>query len=264
MPACTQADVLAFITAGAVDRSVAEATIGWIIALTHNARIKDRLVRTGQWDIRSQYMGSEIRDHTLGIVGFGGIARGVVELLKSFGMNPPIAYDPFPNQEAADRLGVRLASLDEVMKQADYVSVHCPLTEQTRNLIGAREIGLMKPTAFLINTARGGIVNEDALYDALKGGKIAGAALDCFEVEPVTKPSRFAEFDNVVLAPHCIAWTDELFRDIGRAGVPGDDRFVAGQEAPRRREPGNLRPPGLPGKMGAVKSEPQMNTDEHR
>jgi phosphoglycerate dehydrogenase-like enzyme len=219
--ACTSADVVAYITAGAVDRSVAEATIGWVLALTHNMRAKDKLVRAGQWDERSKYMGSEIRDHTLGVVGLGGIGRTVVELLRGFGMKQPIAFDPFPNKEAADKLGVRLVSLDELMREADYVSLHCPLTEQTRNLIGAKQLALMKPTAYLINTARGGIVNEDALYDALKTGKIAGAALDCFEVEPVTKPSRFGEFENVLLAPHCIAWTDELFRDIGRAVCQG-------------------------------------------
>lgn len=219
--ACTQADVLAFITAGAVDRSVAEATIGWILALTHHMRVKDQLVRTGQWDVRSKFMGSEMRDRTLGVVGLGGIGRSVIELLRGFGMRQPIAFDPFPNQEAADKLGVRLVSLDELMREADFVSLHCPLTDQTRNLIGSKQIAMMKPTAYLINTARGGIVNEDALYDALKSSRIAGAALDCFEVEPVTAPSRFRAFDNVLLAPHCIAWTDELFRDIGRAVCQG-------------------------------------------
>jgi phosphoglycerate dehydrogenase-like enzyme len=101
------------------------------------------------------------------------------------------------------------------------VSVHCPLTEQTRGLIGRREIGMMKPSSYLLNTARGGIVDEDGLYDALKSGKLAGAALDCFAEEPVTKPHRFGELENVILAPHSIAWTDELFRDIGRSVCQG-------------------------------------------
>jgi phosphoglycerate dehydrogenase-like enzyme len=219
--ACTAADVVAFITPGAVDRPVAEATVGWMLALTHHVPVKDRLVRTGQWDERSKYMGAELRDRTLGLVGLGGIARKVVELLKGWGMNPPIAFDPYANPAAAGQLGVRLVTLDELLRDADFVSIHCPLTEQTRGLIGRREIGLMKRDAYLLNTARGGIVDEDALYDALKQRRIAGAALDCFAEEPVTRPHRFGEFDNVLLAPHSIAWTRELFRDIGRSVCQG-------------------------------------------
>jgi phosphoglycerate dehydrogenase-like enzyme len=219
--ACTNADVVAFITPGAVDRPVAEATVGWMLALTHNALAKDRLVRTGQWDERSKYMGAELRDRTLGLVGLGGIARGVVELLRGWGMNPPIAFDPYMNPAAAGQLGVKLVSLDELLKNADFVSIHCPLTEQTRNLISRAQIAMMKPDAYLLNTARGGIVDEDALFDALKSRQIAGAALDCFAEEPVTKPSRFGELENVILAPHSIAWTRELFRDIGRSVSQG-------------------------------------------
>jgi phosphoglycerate dehydrogenase-like enzyme len=215
--ACTAADVLVTITTGAVDRSVAEATIGWMIALTHHMRIKDNLVRTGQWDERSLFMGRELRDRTLGVIGLGGIARKTIALLAGFGMKQPLAFDPFLTEEAALKAGARLVGLDDLLKQADFVSIHCPLTEKTRGLIGTRELALMKPDAYLLNTARGGIVDEDALYHALKNHRIAGAALDCFAQEPVTAPSRFTDLDNVLLAPHSIAWTDELFRDIGRA-----------------------------------------------
>jgi phosphoglycerate dehydrogenase-like enzyme len=215
--ACTAADVLVTITTGAVDRSVAEAIIGWMIALTHHLRIKDNLVRTGQWDERSRFMGRELRDRTLGVIGLGGIARKTIALLAGFGMKQPLAYDPFVSEEAALKAGARLVGLDDLLKQADFVSIHCPLTEKTRGLIGARELALMKPDAYLLNTARGGIVDEDALYVALKNHRIAGAALDCFAQEPVTASSRYADLDNVLLAPHSIAWTDELFLDIGRA-----------------------------------------------
>jgi len=215
--ACTATDVLVTITTGAVDRSVAEATIGWMIALSHHMHIKDKLVRTGQWDERSKFMGRELRDRTLGVIGLGGIARKTITLLRGFGMKQPLAFDPFVTEEAALKAGARLVGLEELLAQADFVSIHCPLTDKTRGLIGTRELALMKPDAYLLNTARGGIVDENALYDALKNHRIGGAALDCFAQEPVTAPSRFAELDNVLLAPHSIAWTEELFRDIGRA-----------------------------------------------
>ncbi|MDA0347561.1 MAG: NAD(P)-dependent oxidoreductase [Verrucomicrobia bacterium] len=213
--ACTEANVVLCTAVGAVDRPVAEATVGWMIALSHNMRMKDRLVREGQWDRRSGFMGSELRGHTLGIVGLGGIGRTLVKLLDGFGMNRPLAFDPFLDAQAASELGVDLVELNELMEQADFVSVHCPLNEQTTNLISHHELSLMKPTAYLINTARGGIINEDALFEVLSSDQIAGAALDCFVGEPINSPHRFGELDNVILAPHSIAWTHELFRDIG-------------------------------------------------
>lgn len=214
--ACTAADVVVCITAGAVDHSVAEATVGWMLALTHHVRTKDRLVRESRWNDRSHYMGSELRGRTLGLVGFGGIGRAVVRLLSGFGMQPPLVFDPFVSASAIAEAGGRAVSLDELLSQSDFVSLHCPLNEQTRNLIGARELSLMQPTAYLLNTARGGIVDESALYAALAGRRIAGAALDCFAEEPPATPPRFADLENVLLAPHSIAWTNELFRDIGR------------------------------------------------
>jgi phosphoglycerate dehydrogenase-like enzyme len=217
--ACTDAEVVVFIAAGAVDHSVAEAAVGWMIALTHHVRLKDSLVRDGHWDQRSHYMGRELRDRTFGAIGLGGIARKTIALLKGFGMNPPLAFDPYVTAHAAD--GVRLTSLDELLSTADFVSLHCPLNDQTRNLIGPRELALMKPDAYLINTARGGIVDEGALYESLSQRRIAGAAIDCFAEEPVVRPHPLGALDNVLLAPHSIAWTHELFRDIGRAVCQG-------------------------------------------
>lgn len=214
--ACTAADVVAFITPGAVDRSVAEATVCWMLALSHNLLAKDRLVRIGEWDERARYHGSELRGKTLGLVGVGRIGRAVVDLLRGFGMEPPLGFDPHVTPAAAAALGVRLVSLDELLSRADFVSLHCPLSESTRNLIGRRELARMRPEAYLINTARGGIVDEDALFEALQARKIAGAGLDCFVGEPITWPHRFGALDNVILAPHSIAHTHELFRDIGR------------------------------------------------
>jgi phosphoglycerate dehydrogenase-like enzyme/2-keto-3-deoxy-L-rhamnonate aldolase RhmA len=219
--ACTAADVVLFIASGAVNRSVAEATVSWMLALSHQIRNKDKLVREARWDERNQFMGKELRERTLGLIGFGGIGRALVRLLSGFGMNTPLVFDPFVPAATTASCGARSVSLDELLAQADFVSIHCPLTDQTRNLIGRRELALMKRASYLINTARGGIVDENALYAALTEGRIAGAALDCFSNEPLRTPSRFSEFDNVLLAPHAIAWTDELFRDIGRCVCQG-------------------------------------------
>ena len=246
--ACTQADVAVLIAAGAVDRSVAEATVGWMIALGHHLRVKDQLVRTGQWDQRSRYMGSELRDRVLGVIGLGGIARATIDLLRPFGMQPPRAYDPFADPATAGRLGVQLVALDELLRTADFVSIHCPLTAQTRGLIGKRELDLMKPSAYLINTARGGIVDEDALYLALRHGQIAGAAIDCFAEEPVTAPHRFGSLDNVLLAPHSIAWTHELFRDIGRAACQSMLDLSLGRRPKGVVNPAVLERPGFQAK----------------
>lgn len=219
--ACTAADVAVCITTGAVDRPVAEATVGWMIALTHHFRTKDNLIRHGGWDTRSRFMGRELRDRTLGLIGFGGIARQVLKLLANWGMNQPLVFDPFIDEATAAAAGARKVTLDELLRRADFVSIHCPLTEQTRNLIAAPQLALMRPQSYLINTARGGIVDEVALHAALKSGRLAGAALDCFAAEPVLTPPPLAELDNVLFAPHCIAWTDELFRDIGRTACQG-------------------------------------------
>jgi phosphoglycerate dehydrogenase-like enzyme len=227
--ACTERDVALSIAVGAVDRPVAEATVAWMLALTHHVRMKDRLVREARWDDRSHYMGCELRDRTLGVIGFGGIGRAVVDLLRGFGMKPPLVFDPFVDPKAVVEFGCRPVSLDELMAGADFVSLHCPLSEVTRGLIGAAQISLMRPDAYFINTARGGIVDEEALYGALVEKRIAGAALDCFVGEPLRTPPKFAGLENVLLAPHAIAWTDELFRDIGRTAVGGVIEFVEGR-----------------------------------
>ncbi len=215
--ACTAADVVLCIAAGAVDHSVAEATVGWMLSLTHHMQMKDRIVRESRWNDRNGYMGSELRDRTLGIIGFGGIGRAVAGMLSGFRMQKPLVFDPMLSPAQIEAEGARAATLDELLSQSDFVTLHCPLNDRTRNLIGARELSLMKPSAYLLNTARGGIIDEDALFQALHTRQIAGAALDCFIGEPLTQPPRFAELDNVILAPHSIAWTNELFRDIGRA-----------------------------------------------
>ena len=131
-------------------------------------------------------------------------------------MKKTLVYDPFIDENKAKELNVNKVELDELMLQSDFITVHCPLNEHTKDLISYRELDLMKSSSFIINTARGGIINEDALFAALSKNRIAGAALDCFDNEPVIKPHRFGELENVMLAPHSIAWTQELFSDMGK------------------------------------------------
>ncbi|MCI0623360.1 MAG: dehydrogenase [Acidobacteria bacterium] len=213
--ACTAADVALFITAGAVNHSVAEAIVAWMLALSHHVIPKDRLTREGKWKNRTDWMGSELRGKTVGIIGLGGIGSYLVRLLSPFSVGEVIAFDPLVDPERAASLRVRLVRLPELLKASDYVVISCPLTPETRGLIGESELALMKRSAYLVNIARGGIVNEDALADHLVSGGIAGAAIDVFADEPVSSSHRLCQMDNVILAPHSIAWTDEFFEEVG-------------------------------------------------
>ena len=217
--ACTASSVLLCITAGAVNHPVAEAIVTWMLALSHRVMDKDKLVRESRWGERGQYMGRELRDRVLGTVGLGGIGKTLAAMVQAFGMASILAYDPVVTPEQALNLGVELVSLQELMQRSDFVAVNCPLTDQTRDLIGSDLLSQMRPDAYLINTARGGIVNEAALIQILQAGKIAGAGIDVFAEEPAGGDHPLAALDNVILAPHCIAWTDELFRDIGASAA---------------------------------------------
>ncbi|MBL8828411.1 MAG: dehydrogenase [Planctomycetaceae bacterium] len=231
--ACTARDVALTITVGAVDRPVAEATLAWMLALAYRVSIKDRLIREARWDDRSAHMGLGLSGRTLGIIGFGGIGRTLAALTTKLDMAAPLVFDPFLPPDAIAAAGGESTTLDDLLVRADFVSIHCPLLDTTRGLIGRDQLARMKPTAFLINTARGGIVDEAALYDALSKRQIAGAALDCFENEPLTTAPRFAELDNVLLAPHAIAWTDDLFRDIGRTALTSVVDVLHGKQPAR-------------------------------
>jgi len=216
LKACTGAGVLVTITKGAVNYSVAEAVVTWMLALSHRLLEKNRLVRNGGWAQRSNYMGTELRGRTLGIIGIGGIGGRLVEMLKIFGMAQPLAFDPYADKARAGSIGVNLVDLDHLMKHSDFISINCPLTDETRNLIGEHELSLLKKETYIINTARGGIINEDALIKALVNNSIAGYATDVFATEPPPGDHPLFKLENVVLAPHSIAWTHDMFSEIGR------------------------------------------------
>jgi phosphoglycerate dehydrogenase-like enzyme len=221
LQACTEHGIAVFITPGGVVRPVAESILLFVLALSHRLTIKDTLVRQGKWAESTSRLGREPRDRVVGTIGMGNIASEAIRLLRTLDVKRFVAFDPYTTQEKAASLGVELVSLDELLRASDYILVNCPLTPQTRGLLGKAQFSLMKPDAVIINTARGPIVDEAALIEALQSGKIAGAALDVFEKEPLGTDSPLARMDNVILSSHSIAWTEELFRDMGRIDCMG-------------------------------------------
>ncbi len=219
--ACTEHGIAVYITPGGVVRPVAESILLLVLALSHRLLIKDRQVRAGHWAESTHRLGREPRDRVVGTIGMGNIASEAIRLLRMLDVGRFLAFDPYTTAERAKELGVELVSLDELLRSSDYVLVNCPLTPETRGLVGKAQFALMKPDAVLINTARGPIVDESALIEALQSSKIAGAALDVFEKEPLSKDSPLTAMENVILTSHSIAWTEELFRDMGRIDCEG-------------------------------------------
>ena len=245
LDACTERDVAVFITPGGVIRPVAESIVLFVLALSHNLVLKDRLVREGRWAESTHRLGREPRQRVVGTVGLGNIASEAVRLLKAFNIARFLAYDPYASAERASELDVELVSLEELLSASDYILVNCPLTPQTRGLLGGPQFAFMKPDAVVINTARGPIIEESALIDALRSGKIRGAALDVFEREPFSADSPLTAMDNVILSSHSIAWTEELFRDMGRADCQGALSVYRGEAPEHVVNPKVLSRPGF-------------------
>jgi phosphoglycerate dehydrogenase-like enzyme len=221
LEACTQHGIAVFITPGGVIRPVAESIVLCVLALSHNLVRKDRQVRQGLWTESTRLLGREPRQRVVGTIGLGNIASEAMRLLRVFDVARFLAFDPYVPPERAAQLGVEMVSLEELLRVSDYVLVNCPLTPQTRGLLGKAQFALMKPDAVLINTARGPIVDEAALVEALQHGRIRGAALDVFEHEPLSPSSPLTTMENVILTSHSVAWTEELFRDMGRIDCQG-------------------------------------------
>jgi D-3-phosphoglycerate dehydrogenase len=194
--------------------SAAELTVGHILSLARHLPAAHASLAAGTWK-RSKYTGVELYEKTIGIIGLGRIGALITERLQAFGMNV-VAYDPYVTAARAQQLGVTLLPLDELLASADFITIHMPKTPETTGMISADQFALMKPTAFIVNVARGGLIDEDALYAALKSRRIAGAGLDVFVSEPPTG-SPLLELDNVVLTPHLGASTDEAQEKAGVA-----------------------------------------------
>lgn len=232
LDAATEADVMVSITPEATRKPVASATLALMLGLCHRVTIKDAIVRNDDWDIRFDHMGCEIRGRAVGLIGMGMIGREVVRLLAPFEPSGILVSDPAVSVEEAAQLGVTLVDLETLLKRSTFVTIHCPLNEHTRYLVGARELRMMREDACLINTARGAIVDQDALTRALREGWISGAAIDVFEREPPDPNDELLSLPNVILAPHASAWTHELFRDIGHDCMKAALAVSRGEEPP--------------------------------
>lgn len=193
------------------NNSVAEFAVALILGIMKNLHLFDNAVRQGQW---SRFTMHELKAKTVGILGFGRIGKRLAELLSGFDVEL-VAYDPYMNEEDAKRLNVKPVTLDELLSSSDVVSLHIPATPETYHLINRETIAKMKDGVYLINTSRGALIDEAALKEALEAGKVAGAALDVFEKEPVTKDLTLNSLDNILLAPHVAALSVETNYNAG-------------------------------------------------
>lgn len=215
VPALTANDIALCITPNAVKRPVAEAIMTLIFALSKNLIAQDRVVRAGGWRGNLKRLGVSIEGTTLGSVGCGNIAREMFRVAKGLGFARFIAADPYVTQDLVKDEGIEIVDLDTVFRESDYVTVNTLLNAETRGLVKESHFRQMKPTAFFINTARGPVVEHAALVKALEENWITGAGIDVFPVEPTTRDEPLFELDNVIVAPHALAWTNELMRNNG-------------------------------------------------
>jgi D-3-phosphoglycerate dehydrogenase len=187
--------------------AVAELVLGLMLSLARQTGRGDRAIRNEQW-LKKELKGTELRGKYLGIIGLGNIGKRLGRLARALNMNI-IGYDVMPiDEEFAKEVGLMKADLNTLLQSSDYISIHVPLLDSTYHLLDAEKMSTMKKTAKIINTSRGGVVDEDALYNALKNGTLGGAALDVFEKEPAIG-TKLAELDNVILTPHIGAQTSE-------------------------------------------------------
>ena len=229
IPAATAAGVMVVNAPTSNIVSAAELAISLLLASARFISPAHAALRNGKW-ARSKYTGAELFEKTLGIVGFGRIGQLVAARMQAFGMNV-VAYDPYLQPARAAQLGVQLLDLDELLKVSDFITIHLPKTKETANLIGVEALKKVKPSVRIINAARGGVLDEAALYDALKEGRVAGAGLDVYVTEPCTDSPLF-QLDNVVATPHLGASTDEAQERAGIAVAVSVRKALSGELVP--------------------------------
>jgi D-3-phosphoglycerate dehydrogenase len=212
LEAATERGIWVVNTPDTNDISVAEHFFGLALILSKILKKADIALREGRWEVRYEYIGRELHGKTLGILGFGRIGRAVGRIgHKGFDMKV-LYYDALRYEEVEKELGAKKASLEEVLSQSDFISINLPMLPETKGLLREREFGLMKPSAYIINLARGSIWDEKVLYQVLKEGKIAGAGSDVYEIEPAIKGHPLFELENFVGTPHMAAHTDEALK----------------------------------------------------
>lgn len=231
LAACTAHDAAVTITPDGARRPVSTAALTLLLSVLHHVVVKDRMVRQGRWQEKTAWMGRGLTGRCVGLIGLGNTATDLVGLLRPFQVDV-VAYDPYRTPESAREFGVRLTGLDSLLAQADAVVVMAALTPETRHLIDARRLALLRPSAVLVNVARGPIVDEAALADALRSGRLAGAGLDVFETEPPAADNPLLALDNAILSPHALSWTDEMAAGNGGSAVQAVLDVLAGS-APR-------------------------------
>ena len=207
--------------------SVAELAIAHMLALSRKIHIADSTMKKGEW-AKKQLKGKELIGKTLGLIGSGGIAQHTAKIANGFGMNV-LVYSPHCTEEKANKMGAKLATFKDLLKQSDFISLHIPHTKESHYLIDEKAISLMKNSAYLIDVSRGGVVDQKALYKALKEGKIAGAGIDVFEKEP-PENNPFVGLDNVILSPHIGANTKEGQIKAGTVCAEQINKVLAGEK----------------------------------
>jgi phosphoglycerate dehydrogenase-like enzyme len=225
--------------------------MAFIFALAKNLRRLDIRTREGRWRENLVCDSVCVEGRTLGSVGVGSIAGETFRIARGIGFGRLLGYDPYADPKRAAELGVELVDLDTVMRESDFVAVNTFLSAETRGLVGARELALMKPTAYLINTSRGPVIDEKALVEVLQQRRIAGAGLDVFEEEPPPKDHPLFALDNVILAPHSVAWTMESLRDNSLEACRNVRDVYEGKVPPHLANPKVAGRPGLQAKLAA-------------
>ena len=228
LAAASRRGVVVMNAPGGNSVSVAEHTMALLLALARQIADASQSTRAGKWEKKRFSSGRELQGKTLGVIGTGSIGGLVVRRAQAFGMKV-LGYDPFLAPEAAAKLGVELVDLPEIWKRCDAITLHVPLTEQTKNMVGKEQLAHMKPGGVLVNCARGGLVDEKALADALRTGKIAGAALDVFEQEPLPAEHPLWTLPGVLITPHTAGYGPYLDERRYEIILDNCSRFLAGQ-----------------------------------
>jgi len=209
IPAATAKGIVVANVRDYCNEEVSDHALALLLACVRRISSRDRQVRAGMWDIGAKEPIYRIAGKTLGLIGYGAIARTLHRKVKGFNLGEVLVYDPYVPAEQIAQAGAKSVELDELLKRSDYISIHAPLTDSTRHMIGEKQFEMMKPTAILVNTSRGALVDPDALYNALKNGQIASAGIDVYEPEPPQKDCKLFELDNVVLTDHAGWYSEE-------------------------------------------------------